>query len=315
MFVVQGRLEQPDRRVPSSQDPKARQGRLFRNDGVSDGRVGFTDVTARATSRCTDTRWARPRPISTTTAASTSTSQRSGGTSCSATAAAARLPTSRSAPVWTRPDGRSPHPSWTTTATAGWICTWPTTSTTRCRHASSATPPAAGRTTVRRRPSGRSQAACTGTQRNGTFVDVSATALVGGHFGPALGVATADFDNDGWVDIYVANDGEANQLWLNQHDGTFKDKALLAGAALSAEGAAEGSMGVDAGDFDNDGDEDLFITELTGQGVRPVCQRRHGGVHRRERARRPPVSDTAIHRIRDRAGSTTTTMGCSTWRR
>jgi hypothetical protein len=101
---------------------------------------------------------------------------------------------------------------------------------------------------------------------NGTFVDVSTKALSGGHFGPALGVATADFNNDGWMDIYVANDGEANQLWLNQHDGTFKDVALLAGAALSAEGKPEGSMGVDAGDFDNDGDEDLFMTHLPDQG-------------------------------------------------
>ena len=100
----------------------------------------------------------------------------------------------------------------------------------------------------------------------GRFADVSATALVGGVFGPALGVATADYNNDGWIDIYVANDGEENLLWLNQRDGTFRETALLAGAALTAEGKAEASMGVDAGDFDNDGDEDLFMTELTGQG-------------------------------------------------
>jgi hypothetical protein len=103
-------------------------------------------------------------------------------------------------------------------------------------------------------------------QGNATFADVSAKALVGGRFGPALGVATADVNNDGWIDIYVANDGEANLLWLNQRDGTFKDVALLAGAALSAEGKPEGSMGVDAGDFDNDGDEDLFMTHLPHEG-------------------------------------------------
>ena len=86
------------------------------------------------------------------------------------------------------------------------------------------------------------------------------------HRGPALGVSTADFNQDGWIDIYVANDGAANMLWMNERDGTFRDTALLAGAALSAEGKPEGSMGVDAGDFDNDGDEDLFMTHLPDEG-------------------------------------------------
>ena len=99
------------------------------------------------------------------------------------------------------------------------------------------------------------------------FVDVTATALRGGTFGPALGVSTADFNNDGWMDIYVANDGTENLLWINQRDGTFRNTALLSGAALSAEGKAEASMGVDAGDFDNDGDEDLFVTNLPVEGA------------------------------------------------
>ena len=103
-------------------------------------------------------------------------------------------------------------------------------------------------------------------QRNGRFVDVTAKALVGGRFGPALGVSTADFNADGWIDIFVANDGEDNLLWLNQRDGTFRETALLAGVAVTAEGKAEASMGVDAGDWDNDGDEDLIITELTTEG-------------------------------------------------
>ena len=103
-------------------------------------------------------------------------------------------------------------------------------------------------------------------ERNGRFLEVSRRALVGGHFGPALGVSTADFDNDGWPDIFVANDGDVNQLWMNQRDGTFKDAALLAGIAVGAQGAPEGNMGVDAGDVDNDGDEDLFDTVLPGQG-------------------------------------------------
>src|SRR5262249_29978104 len=103
--------------------------------------------------------------------------------------------------------------------------------------------------------------------RDGTFTDVTKTAGMSGEFGPALGVSTADFNGDGWPDIYVANDGQPNQLWINQHDGTFKNTALLAGAALSAGGKAKGSMGVDAGDMDNDGSEDLFMTELTSEGA------------------------------------------------
>ena len=98
---------------------------------------------------------------------------------------------------------------------------------------------------------------------DGSFVDVTATALATSTFGPALGVSTADFDGDGWLDIYVANDGEANQLWMNRRDGTLVDTGPLSGTALNGNGNAEGSMGVDAGDFDNDGDEDLFMTHLT----------------------------------------------------
>jgi enediyne biosynthesis protein E4 len=101
---------------------------------------------------------------------------------------------------------------------------------------------------------------------HGKFVDVTGTALLGGNIGPALGVSTADFNGDGWIDIYVANDGVENLLWINQRNGTFKETALLAGAAVNELGKPEASMGVDAGDFDNDGDEDLFFTNLTGEG-------------------------------------------------
>ena len=98
---------------------------------------------------------------------------------------------------------------------------------------------------------------------DGTFVDVTGTAGVARELGPALGVAAFDADGDGWTDVYVANDGEPNQLWMNQGDGTFTNGALLAGAALNDSGRTEGSMGVDAGDFDGDGDDDLFMTHLT----------------------------------------------------
>lgn len=102
--------------------------------------------------------------------------------------------------------------------------------------------------------------------RGGTFTNVTAAAGMAAQFGPALGVTTADFNGDGWVDLYVANDGHPNQLWINQRDGTFKDVGLLSGAAFSEYGKAKAGMGVDAGDFDNDGDEDVFVTNLTGEG-------------------------------------------------
>jgi len=95
---------------------------------------------------------------------------------------------------------------------------------------------------------------------DGTFEDVTSRALIGGADGPGLGVSTADFNGDGWIDIYVGNDGTPNQLWTNQRDGTFKDTAFLSGAAVNGAGRPEASMGIDAGDFDNDGDEDLFVT-------------------------------------------------------
>ena len=102
-------------------------------------------------------------------------------------------------------------------------------------------------------------------RRDGTFEDVTTRALVGGAYGPGLGVATADFNGDGWIDIYVANDGQPNQLWINQRNGTFKDTAFVSGSAVNGTGNATASMGVDAADFDNDGDDDLFITNWLDQ--------------------------------------------------
>ena len=80
--------------------------------------------------------------------------------------------------------------------------------------------------------------------------------------GAGLGVATGDYNGDGWLDLYVANDATPNQLWINQKDGTFVDEGPLAGVALNAAGNPEGSMGVASGDYDRDGDEDLFVTNI-----------------------------------------------------
>jgi hypothetical protein len=97
------------------------------------------------------------------------------------------------------------------------------------------------------------------------FVDVSVQSGITSGFGNGLGVSSADFNGDGWPDIYVANDQVANSLWVNQKDGTFVDEALFAGCAYNANGAPEASMGVTAGDYDGDGDEDLFMTHLSSQ--------------------------------------------------
>jgi hypothetical protein len=97
---------------------------------------------------------------------------------------------------------------------------------------------------------------------DGTFEDVTAASGISKEFGRGLGVVAADFNGDGWIDFYVANDGDPNQLWINQTNGTFKNEALLAGAAVNRDGLAEAGMGVDAGDSDGNGTEDIFVTHL-----------------------------------------------------
>jgi hypothetical protein len=102
---------------------------------------------------------------------------------------------------------------------------------------------------------------------NGTFSDVSARAGISRAAARGLGVLAADYNDDGWLDLYVANDGDANQLWINQRgSGTFTDEALLAGVAVNRMGQPQGSMGIDLGDIDADGDEDLFVTNLDNEG-------------------------------------------------
>ena len=94
------------------------------------------------------------------------------------------------------------------------------------------------------------------------FEDVSLAAGLRAVHAPGLGVVCSDFDGDGRLDFYVANDGEANQLWLNQGDGTFVDDAFLAGVALNDAGRPEAGMGIALGDVDEDHDLDLFITHV-----------------------------------------------------
>lgn len=103
--------------------------------------------------------------------------------------------------------------------------------------------------------------------RNGKFEDVTEASGVNRTYGPGLGVLCADFNGDGRTDIYVANDTAANQLWLNQGDGTFRESALEAGVAYSMDGLAKAGMGVTLDDLENNGGQALLVTNLTREGV------------------------------------------------
>jgi hypothetical protein len=98
------------------------------------------------------------------------------------------------------------------------------------------------------------------------FADVTETSGLGRLPGPGLGVVCADFDGDGWPDIFIANDGAANHLWINQKDGTFKEEAALRGVDVNGMGQAQAGMGIAWGDVDGDGLLDLFVTHLTEEG-------------------------------------------------
>jgi enediyne biosynthesis protein E4 len=100
---------------------------------------------------------------------------------------------------------------------------------------------------------------------DGTFEEVSQKAGVADSSGKSLGVAFADFDNDGWTDIFVANDNARQFLFRNRGDGTFEDAALLAGVGYDENGKAFAGMGVDAADYDNDGNVDVFVTALSNE--------------------------------------------------
>jgi len=94
------------------------------------------------------------------------------------------------------------------------------------------------------------------------FTDISDSAGISAVAAAGLGVVCDDFDDDGRIDVYVANDGYPNQLWINRGDGTFDEKAFMLGVALNMAGKAEAGMGVIAADFDNDLTVDLFMTHL-----------------------------------------------------
>jgi hypothetical protein len=98
--------------------------------------------------------------------------------------------------------------------------------------------------------------------REPRFDDVTEPSGLEAAPGPGLGVLCADFDHDGWDDIYIANDQQPNRLWINQKNGTFRDEAVLRGLATDGLGKAEASMGLCWGDIEGDGLADLFSTNL-----------------------------------------------------
>lgn len=100
--------------------------------------------------------------------------------------------------------------------------------------------------------------------RDGTFTDVTAKAGIDAP-SRGWGVVCADLTGDGWPDIYVANDEEPAQLWVNQHDGTFKEEAIIRNCALNAAGRAEAGMGIAVGDVNGDHKLDLFITHISSE--------------------------------------------------
>jgi enediyne biosynthesis protein E4 len=100
---------------------------------------------------------------------------------------------------------------------------------------------------------------------DGSFEDASVRAGVADPEGKGLGVAFADFDDDGWTDVFQANDNARQFLFRNKGDGTFEDVALLAGVGYDENGKMFAGMGVDAADYDNDGRVDVFVTALSNE--------------------------------------------------
>jgi hypothetical protein len=94
------------------------------------------------------------------------------------------------------------------------------------------------------------------------FEDVSLSSQVAREAGPGLGVTTADFTGDGWPDVFVADDGQPNRLWVNRKDGTFADEAISRNVAYTLMGKAFAGMGIGVGDVDNDAMLDLLVTHL-----------------------------------------------------
>jgi hypothetical protein len=102
---------------------------------------------------------------------------------------------------------------------------------------------------------------------NGTFENVTQRAGLYDPTSKSLGVALLDYDNDGWLDLFVSNDTEPNKLYRNNHNGTFSDVAVAAGVAYSDAGTVRAGMGTDAADYDNSGKQSLVVGNFTNEGM------------------------------------------------
>ena len=136
---------------------------------------------------------------------------------------------------------------------------------------------------------------------DGTFTDVSQRSHISKYVGKGMGVAFADYDDDGFTDIFVSNDTFPNFLLHNNGDGTFTDVALLAGVAYNENGKTVAGMGTDFRDIDNDGKPDIFHAAM--YGVVSTALSGVGGLRRRKRPS-APVLRGAGRRPTDRAGGT-----------
>ena len=267
------RLRGRRRRRLAGRRPRAVDGLARPRDGRKRTRrsTGTTATAPSPTSRARrDWRWrctgsASPRRTSTTTATPTSTSRRSVRAACSATTDAAASKTSPRRPASAIPGSRRAPCGSTTTATAGSTCSSPATSQWSIekdlfcsldgRTKSYCTPEAyKGQSPVLYRNSG-----------DGTFENVTKKAGLDDPANKMLGVALIDYDGDGRLDVFGANDTQPNRLYRNKGDGTFADVGVMAGVAFNEAGVARAGMGVDAADYDGSGRQSLVIGNFSNE--------------------------------------------------
>ena len=131
---------------------------------------------------------------------------------------------------------------------------------------------------------------------DGTFCDISHSSGIDSVAGPSMGVVSADFDGDNDVDIFVACDGEANLLYINDGSGKFSEEGILAGLALDSRGNANGSMGVDVADINGDGLLDLLVTNYSDQLPELFLNQSPGGVFE-ESSRQTQIGTEALPHV------------------